>query len=119
MGLFGDADLVMTRDEQYVRTLKYKLVDTDLTYIDWTAYSVTSQVRDRSGALWFDLSPFFAVNPADHTELVLTIPRQQVQTILHDTKWDLVAVKIADTTQAFRTPKPPGRVLVQPGITDV
>jgi hypothetical protein len=116
MGLYGDADLVMTRDVPYTRTLVYKINDVP---IDWTLYTVTAQVRDREEALWFDFTPYLAVNPGDHTQLVLSVPRDQVQNILHDTKWDLVAVLKSDTTQSFRTPQPAGRVLVQRGVTDV
>ena len=120
MGLYGDADLVMTRDVPYTRTLEYTIdVAGVKTAIDWTLYTVTSQIRDYYGAVWFDLSPYFAVNPSKHTELVLSVPRAITQQILHDTRWDLVAVKISDTTQSFRTPEPPGRVLVLPGVTDI
>jgi hypothetical protein len=119
MGLYGDADLVMTRDVTYTRTLQYLVqVGTVATPIDWSLYTVTSQVRDRFGNVVFDLTPYFAPLSSDHTKLVLSVPKAVVQTITHDTKWDLVATLISDPTQAFRTPVPPGRVLVLAGVTD-
>lgn len=115
MGLFGDADFVMTRDVAYTRSLQYLINN---VAIDWTGYSWVCQVRDYYGALWFDLTPYLSVDSVDHTKLNLVVPKEQVQNILHDSRWDLVATKTADGSR-FRTPDPPGRVLVLAGITDV
>lgn len=120
MGLYGDADLVMTRDVTYTRTLQYLvLVGAVSTPIDWSLYTIKSTAVDRLKTTFFDLSPYFAVLSSDHTKLVLTVPKAIVQAIPHDAKWDLVATLISDPTQVIRTPAPPGRLLVLDGITDV
>lgn len=113
MGLYGDADLVMTRDVGYSRTLQYLLNGSP---IDWTLYTIKSEIRDRDDTLLFTLTPYFSPLSTDHTTLNLQIPAAIVKTVPHDTKWDLLATRISDGT-VIRTPSPPGRVLVLPGVT--
>ena len=70
MGTYGDADLVVTAGVTYTRTFQYKNVTVP---IDWSLYTIKSEVRDRLGTILLNLAPFMVVNPVDRTTLVLTI----------------------------------------------
>jgi hypothetical protein len=114
MAAFGDADLVITPDVGYSRTIVYKINN---VAIDWTLYTVQSQARDLDGTLKFDFTPFLQVLSTDSTVLVMMIPPSIVNSVPHETKWDLVAALKSDSTMRFRTPQPVGRVLVLPRVT--
>jgi hypothetical protein len=114
MGLYGDADLVVTADVGYTRTLVYQI---NSVAVDWTLYTIKSSVRDRYNALLFDLTPFMTVNSADHTQLLINIGAAYVYALPREAKWDLLATLKTDATVVFRTPTPAGRVLLLPGVT--
>lgn len=116
MGLYGDADLVMTRDVTYTRTMQYKI---NTTLISWASYELIAQARDVYGSLVFDLTPYLSIAVGDPTKLVLTIPKATVQQIPNDVVWDIVATLLSDETMGFRTPNPPGRILINLGVTDL
>ena len=114
MGTYGDADLVVTAGVTYTRTFQYK----NLTVpIDWSLYTIKSEVRDRLGTILLNLAPFMVVNTLDHTTLVLTIAAATTYLVPQDAKWDMLATLITDPTVNFRTPIPSGRVLLIPGVT--
>lgn len=114
MGLFGDADLVMTAGVPYTRTLQYAINNVN---IDWTLYTLKSEVRDRDNNLLFTLTTYLVPLSTDHTSLVLTLTAAQVNLLPREAKWDLVATLISNPASVLRTPQPPGRVLVLPGVT--
>jgi hypothetical protein len=114
MGLYGDADIVVTRDVPYERVLRYK--GDDDAYVDWTQFTWLCQARLRDTTLVFDFTPFLAVDPDDHTRLVLTIPAEFTYAVPHDAKWDLLA---SSPDTAFRTPYPAGRTLRVDGQSHV
>lgn len=116
MGLYGDADLVLTQDVPYTRSLQYLV---NATAINWSLYTRAIRLVNYAGAVVGDLSAYATPRTGATTFLDLVIPRAAISTFWHDSRWDLVAVLNSDPTQSFRTPQPAGRVIVLSGPTDV
>lgn len=114
MGLYGDADLVVTKDVSYTRTVKYAI---NSVFINWNLYNVKAEARDRWNSLVFDLSPFFSVSGGDNTVLVFSIAADFTYALPQEARWDILATLKTDAAQGFRTPQPSGRVLLLRGIT--
>lgn len=116
MAKYGLSDLVMTADLPYARTFTFKR---DEVFIDWNLYEVHLQMRNRvNGALLIELTAFLVVD-VDPTKLILSVDASFTQYLASEGKWDILAVKISDPNDSFRTPRPAGRVLVLQGVTRV
>lgn len=115
MAKFGVNDLVMTADLPYTHEFTYPRDDQD---ISWADYEVHLQMRDRvTGDLLIELTAFLAVDPDDPTKLVLDIDATFTRHLAHEGRWDILAIGPEDENLSFRTPQPPGRIIVLPGVT--
>lgn len=113
MSLYGETDLVLTRDEPYTRKLRYAI---DTVDIDWTGWTFKLELRSREGYLLGDLTPYLAIDTVPQ-DLVLTLPGTVTAFLPSEARWDILGFAPGEEADGLRFPKPPGRLLVRQGVT--